>query len=101
MKRDFLSENSLLRLLELIKTELSKYAKKDDCENGLTPYIGDNGNWWIGETDTGTKAEGVDGKDGKDGHTPEKYVDYFTESDITDIANRALQLLPDYREVEH
>lgn len=26
--------------------------------NGLTPYIGDNGNWWIGYTDTGTKAEG-------------------------------------------
>lgn len=30
MKKDFLSNNGLLRLLELIKTELSKYAKKDD-----------------------------------------------------------------------
>jgi hypothetical protein len=26
--------------------------------NGLTPYIGDNGNWWIGYDDTGVKAEG-------------------------------------------
>jgi hypothetical protein len=33
-------------------------------EDGLTPYIGDNDNWWIGETDTGVKAKGEDGKDG-------------------------------------
>ena len=25
---------------------------------GITPHIGANGNWWIGETDTGTKAQG-------------------------------------------
>ena len=25
---------------------------------GLTPFIGENGNWWIGETDTGVQAEG-------------------------------------------
>lgn len=25
--------------------------------NGLTPYIGDNGNWWIGDTDTGVLAD--------------------------------------------
>lgn len=29
--------------------------------NGNTPYIGENGNWWINGVDTGTKAEGVDG----------------------------------------
>lgn len=29
--------------------------------NGETPYIGSNGNWWIGNTDTGIKAEGDDG----------------------------------------
>ena len=32
--------------------------------NGLTPHIGINGNWWIGETDTGVKAQGEDGEDG-------------------------------------
>ena len=31
---------------------------------GYVPYIGENGNWWIGDTDTGVKAEGEDGKDG-------------------------------------
>jgi len=25
-------------------------------ENGITPHIGVNGNWWIGSTDTGVKA---------------------------------------------
>lgn len=28
-----------------------------DGEDGLTPYIGDNGNWWIGDKDTGVQAE--------------------------------------------
>ena len=32
-----------------------------DGEDGITPSIGANGNWWIGETDTGVKAEGKDG----------------------------------------
>ena len=35
-----------------------------------TPYIGSNGNWWVGGTDTGVKAAGDDGKPGKDGETP-------------------------------
>lgn len=26
-------------------------------EAGITPHIGENGNWFIGETDTGVKAE--------------------------------------------
>ncbi len=30
-------------------------------EELVTPHIGDNGNWWIGENDTGVKAEGTDG----------------------------------------
>lgn len=30
---------------------------------GTTPHIGGNGNWWIGETDTGVKAAGKDGED--------------------------------------
>jgi len=37
-------------------------------EDGLTPHIGTNGNWWIGTTDTGVQAAGKDGEDGK---TPE------------------------------
>ncbi len=35
-----------------------------DGQNGLTPYIGTNGNWWIGDEDTGICAEGQDGQNG-------------------------------------
>ncbi len=30
--------------------------------NGITPHIGDNGNWFIGDEDTGKPARGSDGK---------------------------------------
>ena len=32
--------------------------KGDSGADGLTPYIGENGNWWIGTTDTGISATG-------------------------------------------
>ena len=35
--------------------------------DGNTPFIGENGNWWIGDIDTGVKAAGIDGTDGVDG----------------------------------
>lgn len=34
---------------------------------GITPHIGANGNWYLGETDTGVKATGPAGTPGKDG----------------------------------
>jgi hypothetical protein len=46
--------------------------KGTDGNNGLdgaTPYIKD-GYWWIGETNTGIKAEGSDGQNGNNGLTP-------------------------------
>ena len=47
--------------------------KGEDGKNGETPHIGENGNWWIGDTDTGVPAkgsEGPQGEPGKDGNTP-------------------------------
>ncbi len=35
-----------------------------DGEDGITPHIGANGNWFIGETDTGVAARGPAGEDG-------------------------------------
>ena len=35
--------------------------------NGTTPRIGDNGNWWVGNTDLGVKAQGAQGQKGQDG----------------------------------
>lgn len=53
--------------------------KGDKGDPGETPYIGENGNWWVGETDTGVAAVGADGlqgpigekgEDGEPGKTP-------------------------------
>ena len=38
-----------------------------DGKDGNTPFIGENGNWWIGETDTGVKAAGTVGEKGDKG----------------------------------
>ena len=38
--------------------------------DGLTPYVGANGNWWVGEIDTKVVAQAKDGEDGLDGLTP-------------------------------
>ena len=35
--------------------------------NGESPRIGDNGNWWVGNTDLGVKAQGTPGQNGRDG----------------------------------
>lgn len=31
---------------------------------GVTPHIGENGTWWVGETDTGVRAQGPEGAPG-------------------------------------
>lgn len=43
-----------------------------DGKDGKTPFIGGNGNWWIGDIDTAVKAAGIDGTDGVDGTDGEK-----------------------------
>ena len=57
----------------LINPEISLTCiQGSDGENGYTPYIGSNGNWWINGVDTGYSAEG------DDGHSP--YVDTTTNT---------------------
>lgn len=53
-----------------------------DGKDGNTPYIKD-GNWWIGETDTGVKAEGKDGTNGENGGTFYNDAILFEEADPT------------------
>lgn len=49
-----------------------KGEKGDDGKDGNTPYIGANGNWWIGDVDTGVKAAGSDGAKGDTGAKGDK-----------------------------
>lgn len=42
-------------------------ANGKDGENGKTPYVGDNGNWYIGTNDTGKPSRGAKGDKGDPG----------------------------------
>ena len=37
-------------------------------KDGSTPYIGENGNWWLGDTDLGLSAQGPKGDQGESGN---------------------------------
>lgn len=91
-----------------------------DGTNGITPHIGANGNWYIGDDDTGKPSRGeqgakgeagpkgdpgekgdkgdpgTPGKNGTDGHTPVKGTDYWTASDKSEIVAEVVSALPKY-----
>lgn len=83
-------------------SDLDLSAGKD----GQTPFIGANGNWWIGDTDTGVQAQGETGPQGKqgpqgdpgeagaDGKTPVKGEDYYTDSDKQEMVAAVIAALP-------
>ena len=41
----------------------AKESGEFDGEDGITPHIGANGNWFVGKTDTGVRAQGDPGDD--------------------------------------
>ena len=47
-------------------------AKGDPGEDGITPTIGENGNWYLGETDTGKPSRGEKGDPGQKGDSGQK-----------------------------
>ena len=47
-------------------------ANGKDGENGKTPYVGDNGNWYIGADDTGKPSRGAKGEPGSPGAKGDK-----------------------------
>ena len=63
------------------KWEEVPYFQGEPGTDGITPHIGPNGNWFVGNADTGMPSRGADGDPGQDGHTPQRGVDYFTEAD--------------------
>ena len=77
-----------------------------DGTNGITPHIGDNGNWYLGDTDTGKPSRGATGaKGGKGdkGDTPVKGTDYWTASDKAEVvaeAAAAIDLTPYAKKTE-
>lgn len=51
--------------------------KGEPGKDGLTPFIGNNGNWWIGGLDTGVKAAGQQGINGSGFGETFRNNDYF------------------------
>ena len=83
--------------------------------HGITPTVGENGNWYIGDTDTGKPSRGGPGKDGTTptigengnwylgdtdtgqpsrGYTPVKGTDYFTDADKSELVDAVMAALP-------
>lgn len=82
-------------LLEAINTALAQAKESGEFDgapgqDGITPTIGDNGNWYLGNTDTGNPSQG---------HTPQRVVDYWTAEDKQAIVYQVLAALPDGDEV--
>ena len=55
---------SVVRANEIEKAQGPQGQPGVNGADGKTPYIGANGNWWIGNEDSGIKAEGPAGSDG-------------------------------------
>ena len=66
----------------------AKASGEFDGADGLTPTIGDNGNWYLGNTDTGKPSRG------DKGYTPQKGTDYWTAADQQSIVDDVLAALP-------
>lgn len=91
---------------EEISSLSGKIEEIPSGKDGITPTIGENGNWYLGDTDTGkpsrgeTGPAGADGKDGAtgaagaDGYTPVKGTDYWTADDQQSIVADVLAALP-------
>ena len=77
-------------------------ANGKDGTDGKTPYVGDNGNWYIGADDTGKPSRGAKGEPGKDGVTPTFSIESVetgepgTDADVTmtgDAPNHGLKFV--------
>lgn len=71
-------------------------------KDGETPYVGENGNWFIGEDDTGKPSRGAKGEPGQDGVTPTFSIESVetgepgTDADVTmtgDAPNHGLRFV--------
>ena len=73
--------------------EIQDAIIKLESNGGITPTIGENGNWYIGSTDTGKPTRGEKGAAGANGYTPVKGTDYFTEADKTELVAMVIESL--------
>lgn len=61
----------------------SKGSTGADGTDGITPHIGDNGNWYLGATDTGKPSRGAAGSAGQAGKDGKSAYQYAHEGGYT------------------
>lgn len=49
------------RMDDAFVAEMGEFTRGPRGADGITPHIGENGNWYLGEEDTGVKAQGPAG----------------------------------------
>ena len=76
-------------------------------KDGITPTIGSNGHWYLGDTDTGKPSRGATGPAGPagpagaPGKAPVRGTDYWTVADKQEIVSSVIAALPDGTEVSY
>lgn len=79
-KKDALRVDFNRNLAEWLKRLAVQVNSGTSGPPGETPFIGINGNWWIGSTDTGVNAEGTDGE------SAYIYIAYASDDTGTDFS---------------
>lgn len=64
---DFTPSKVNMPAVEPVQVKLPIPDSSQNGADGITPHIGENGNWYLGDTDTGVKATGDPGAPGADG----------------------------------
>ena len=65
-------------------------ANGKDGTDGKTPYVGDNGNWFVGSDDTGKPSRGEKGDKGDTGATPNLTIGSVTTLDAGQNATASI-----------
>jgi hypothetical protein len=66
-----------MRKILLILISVCTVLSLSACAKKRTPYIGENGNWWIGKKDLGVCASGIEGSDGVAGEKGDAGRNFF------------------------
>ena len=101
-KRNYVSGETVITAKNL--NEIQDAIIELESNGGITPAIGDNGNWYIGSTDTGKPSRGEKGDPGAagaPGKTPVRGTDYWTAADKQEIVSSVIAALPDGTEVSY
>lgn len=84
-----------------LERRVTEKAAQVEGDSTHPPTVGENGTWWTwngtGYVDTGKPSRGENGTtgpQGEPGRTPEKGVDYYTETDKQELVDAVLTVLP-------